>query len=103
MISIRIDVDYMRLEINGHSGFGDEGRDIVCAGVSTLVYTLAQNLRMMLDEDEYEADIDTGHAYIEATPPSILAERCRDFFMFTANGFALLEAEYGQYVQMDYD
>ena len=27
------------IEAAGHSGFGEQGRDVVCAGVSTLIFT----------------------------------------------------------------
>ena len=30
--------------MNGHAGYSEEGSDIVCAGASTLIYTLANSL-----------------------------------------------------------
>ena len=32
------------MKVKGHAGFADPGKDVVCAAVSTLVYTLAQNV-----------------------------------------------------------
>ena len=101
MIQIRMDVEGMRLEIEGHAGYAPIGQDIVCAAVSTLTYTLAQNLALMLCADEYTADLENGHAYIEARPPETLAELCRGIFMTIANGYAMLEAQYGQYIQFE--
>ena len=40
--------DRLFLTIEGHSNFGNYGEDIVCAGISTLAYTL---LNCMLDEE----------------------------------------------------
>jgi len=101
MIQIRIDVEGMRLEIDGHAGYAPEGQDIICAAVSTLAYTLAQNLALTLCSDEYTAEFKTGHAHIEARPPEALAEQCRGIFMTIANGLTMLEAQYGQYIQFE--
>lgn len=103
MTSIRVDVDGMRLEIIGHAGYATKGQDIVCAAVSTLTYTLAQNLALMLCMDEYSAQFNEGYAYIEANPPETSAEQCRGIFMTIANGYAMLAAQYGQYIQFEGD
>lgn len=34
-----------QLLVEGHAGFAERGKDVVCAGVSALVCTLAENLR----------------------------------------------------------
>ena len=36
--------DYRHLHINGHAGFDELGRDIVCAGVSAITYALMNYL-----------------------------------------------------------
>ena len=40
MIEARYDSDELILSLTGHAGYAPIGQDIVCAGVSTLVYTL---------------------------------------------------------------
>ena len=101
MIQIHIDVEGMRLEAKGHAGYAPPGQDIVCAAVSTLVYTLAQNLMLMLHPDEYSAKFEEGYAYIEAHPPEASAERCRGVFMTIANGLNMLAAQNDQYIQLE--
>lgn len=101
MINVRIDVEGMRLEVKGHAGYAPAGHDIICAAVSTLAYTLAQNLALTLCMDEYSAQFEDGYAYIEANPPETSAEQCRGIFMTIANGFAMLAAQYGQYIQFE--
>ena len=48
MITVIIDKDENKrinaIYMNGHSGFSTSGTDIVCAGASTLFYTLANSL-----------------------------------------------------------
>lgn len=40
MIVAEYDPEELILKVSGHSGYAVRGKDIVCAGVSTLVYTL---------------------------------------------------------------
>lgn len=101
MINIHVDVEGMRLDIAGHAGYAPEGQDIVCAAVTTLAYTLAQNLMLTLHPDDYTAELDIGFAHIEANPPETSAEQCRGIFMTIANGLALLAEQYGQYIQFE--
>ncbi len=46
------------MQIIGHAGYADKGKDIVCAGISTLAFTFIQMLDRysdMLTQYEYEA------------------------------------------------
>lgn len=37
--------------MNGHAGYAEEGQDIVCAGASTLLYTLVNSLERVCGLD----------------------------------------------------
>ena len=104
MISIQLDVEGMRLEIDGHANAAPKGEDMICAAVSTLAYTLAYNLELMLNKSEYTAEMDDGHALIEARPHPIQnpiqAEKCMDLFMTIGNGLCMLAGEYDQHIQI---
>lgn len=39
-IQIEESEDKFKIVVNGHSGYGPRGKDIVCAGISTLSFTL---------------------------------------------------------------
>ena len=41
-----VTIENNRLSVVGHAGYGKVGYDIVCAGISTLVFTLEQNLKL---------------------------------------------------------
>lgn len=104
MITVKIDVEGMRLTVEGHANYAPLGQDIICSAASMLAYTLAQNLALTLYPDDFIAEFDDeGRAYIEAHPPDDLVDRCQFVFMTIANGFALLEAQYGQYIQLEGD
>lgn len=44
MITIRYEPDTGALRVTGHAGYAACGRDIVCAAVSGILYTLVANL-----------------------------------------------------------
>lgn len=101
MITVKVNVADMRLELEGHAEFAPMGEDMVCAAVSTLVYTLQHNLMLMLYPEDYTADIAEGHVYIEAHPPDQLREACRNIFMVIVNGLFLVEANFNQCIQIE--
>lgn len=54
---IRVHKQNNELCVFGHADYDVRGRDIVCAGVSTLIYTLAESLEVLTDaEIEYMDD-----------------------------------------------
>lgn len=53
-----------RIIIHGHAGYAEHGKDIVCAGISTLAQTLIQSLDILTD-DEIEFYIDEQSATID--------------------------------------
>lgn len=66
---IRIEIfkdhgEYKGFKVSGHSGYADEGSDIVCASVSALVINTVNSLEKFT-EDEFESNIDENGALIE--------------------------------------
>jgi len=49
MIEVRYDRHHGRLQLQGHAGSAPKGEDLVCAAVSALCCTLAENLRKRED------------------------------------------------------
>ena len=45
---IEIEIEQFKITVKGHSGYDEIGKDIVCAGVSTLAQTLRGELQMRL-------------------------------------------------------
>ena len=58
------------IRIKGHAGTAEKGKDLVCAGVSTLAYTLAQNVADFSDKLKISPTINMreGNANIRFTP-----------------------------------
>lgn len=61
MIEVRIRPE--RIKISGHAGYAEPGKDIVCAGVTTLTQTLIQSIEDLTD-DKIEYRISPGRVDI---------------------------------------
>ena len=53
-----------RITINGHANYAEQGKDIVCAGVSVLVQTLIQSVEE-LTADKIQYDMQPGTVHIK--------------------------------------
>lgn len=97
MIHIEFDNDkenrMLSLNVYGHAGAGEYGKDIICASASVLVYTLANNLNNIVDDDSVEED---GHAFIRCKANV----RNMNAFKVIQVGFELLAEQYPQNVEL---
>ena len=88
----------LRLEARGHAGYAPAGQDIVCAGASTLMQTLAY---LLAGEENAHSDVwdeEEGPrlAVTAGTPRSPWVEGA---FAFAKAGFALLAERYPDHVR----
>lgn len=105
MIDIRITYSGKRysVEICGHAGYGEPGKDIVCAGVSALTYALANYLLASKNVCHPEIEDDgnfcmsciLGDYYSGAG-----ADKAREVLGAMEQGYHLLEKEYPGHVKM---
>lgn len=70
-IALRQDEKCAQFIISGHAGYDENGKDIVCAGISTLTNTLANMVRMWAEADLIPLwmiwpDDDPHHIYVES-------------------------------------
>ena len=92
MIEVRIRPEQM--EISGHAGYAELGKDIVCAGVTALMQTLIQSIDD-LTEDKIEYRISPGKAEIEYRNLSEKSKTLVDSFFV---GIRLIADEFPNYV-----
>lgn len=69
-VALRQDERSAQFIVSGHAGYDDKGKDIVCAGISTLTNTLANLVRRLGDEKLVSLwmvwpDEDPHHIYVE--------------------------------------
>lgn len=80
------------VEARGHANYRGEGRDIVCASISMLLYTLAAGL-----EGAKDLRLESGDARVSATesPDNLRA------FELIAKGFEMLSRQYPENVKLN--
>lgn len=60
---IEVRVRKSHIQVSGHAGHAPPGQDIVCAGVTALVQTLAESIQT-LTEDKIKYEVSPGRADI---------------------------------------
>ena len=104
MINIRyteFDGVAMTVQVTGHAHYAEEGKDIVCAGVSALLCTLADNIERI--SDVHAIKLDKGDAIVSCVP---LADRMIETvitFGTIVRGFRLMESAYPDHVKLTED
>lgn len=89
-VALRQDERSAQFIVSGHAGYDERGKDIVCAGISTLVNTLANMVRMWADaklipiwmiwpdDDPHHIYVETGgDPAINSALDSIITEFCQ--------------------------
>lgn len=94
MIEVRIRPE--RIEISGHAGYAEYGKDIVCAGVTALTQTLIQSIENLTD-DEIEYRISPGKVEVEY---GNLSEKSKTLVDSLFVGICLIAEEFPEYVKV---
>jgi len=101
MITARVEhkPEYWVLELAGHSEY-NPGNDIVCAGASSLAYTLAQAVcDLDIPHDIY---FELGDARIIASPQTKSKKRDTELiFKAFCKGLVMLEEQYPDNIQVE--
>ena len=99
-------VTYKRSEysvsIRGHAGSNEPGRDLVCAAVSILTYTLSGAIDRMLTDNLASSgviQIDPGDTDISCNPNDNYKDKASIIMDSICRGFVLLSDNYPQYIQ----
>ena len=91
MTRVYYEPENYRLMIRGHAGAGQFGEDLVCAGISTLGWTLIRAALMRDDyHAAYRADDGTGVIDVRCEPEETAREACRVMFETIAGGLELI-------------
>lgn len=87
------------LEVSGHAGFAENGKDIVCAGVSITAQALAATL---CQTDGVMCDVkkEDGRMFIVCRPARQIKRYVDALFDMAHTAFELLAEEYPKHVQV---
>ena len=81
--------------VEGHAGYAEHGKDIVCSAISSLHYSFLLWLEMA--EIEFES-VDDG----EKVGVSVIDKRARDCYNMVIAGFDGIAYQYGKNVKIIY-
>lgn len=87
---IRIEVKKKEITVKGHAGFADAGKDIVCASVSSIIYTTVNGI-FNIDKSAIKFEEDSKLLKISLMHPSTVVTILLD------NMVGLLEELENQY------
>ena len=88
---------YSGFECTGHSGYAQQGEDIVCASVSVLLETLVSSIQD-LTEDEISYDINYGDARLTYKDLSEKSRTLIDSFFIGCCGIVECYPEYARII-----
>ena len=95
---------YNRLTVEGHAYSGEPGHDLVCAGASTLAYTLAANVANLADNGharDVTMNLAHGNAEIGCNIRSGSKYIVMRIFESICVGFEILAKDYPEYIKYE--
>ena len=104
MINVRYIPEEYSLEVSGHAGYAEAGKDIVCAGASALTMALMQSAFANDDMNaSYYIDNVNADIMVQCDPLEDARERCSQMFEIIMNGFRALCTDYPEYIRLEDD
>ena len=94
MIAVSVRLDGITIE--GHAGYAEPGKDIVCAGVTALTQTLIRSMQG-LTRDEIKYEVSPGRADIHYGNLSEEGKLLIDSFFL---GICSIEQDFPQYIMI---
>ena len=95
MIAVSVRKD--GIKIQGHAGYAENGKDIVCAGVTALVQTLIKSIEG-LTQDKIQYEISPGRVDIHCRDLSEAGKLLVDSFFI---GICLIADEFPDHVRIE--
>lgn len=99
MINIAYDGGYS-LQIDGHAGQAPKGQDLVCAGASTLLFSLAEYLERNRDRCEsLHISLKSGQGCVAAHPNAEFKKEAHAAFLTVIAGYKHLAHTFPEYIR----
>lgn len=93
---IVVNVSEEKITLDGHAGYAEPGKDIVCAAVTALTQTLIQSIENLTD-DKIEYRISPGKVEVEYRNLSEKSKTLVDSFFI---GICLIAEEFPEHVKV---
>ena len=94
---IVVSISATNIQVDGHAGYAEPGKDIICSAVSALTFNLIKSIESLTkDKIKYQADT-PGHINIEFENLSEQSKLLVDSFFI---GISEVASAYPEYVQI---
>ena len=108
MTTVRFETDQekgvLSMEVIGHTGFAEAGKDPVCAGASVLAMTAAQCVKSMEEAGRLKKKahivIRNGRVLVTAKPKPEYLQEIRHLFWVAETGMQLLTEAYPDNIEI---
>ena len=97
----KTDNSFVGFRVSGHSGYAEEGSDIVCAGISVLTINFINSVDSFTD-DKFILNENPDKALIEFKFKSESSEQSQLLFKSLALGLSDLYEENKDFISLDY-
>ena len=94
---IVVTCNHNRITVHGHADYAEQGKDIVCAGISAITQSFIVSVEELTDE-QIKYDISPGRADIYIGNPGEVAQLLIGSFLI---GCRLVAEEYPEYVRIE--
>ena len=104
MTKVYYNIDQLYLHCSGHAGGGPEGKDIICAGISTLNMALLNMLNEEADQGHMTVDwsLQQGELIVKAKPKTAYYRKtAKDYFRVIIIGLKAMEQHYPKNISME--
>ena len=91
--------ELLGFHVHGHSGYADEGEDIVCAAISSAVYLVINTVTDVLHIDA-DVEVDRGDSVLRISSKN--AESCRVLLQGLKLHLLNLEEQYSKFIIVKY-
>lgn len=100
MITVTFKPKEHELSVAGHANYAEEGKDIVCAAVSILFYSLVASIEEEMLEGNLTKEIKKGESILRCTPKKGYEGTIELIFWTILNGLSLMAEAYPDYVNL---
>ena len=106
-ITFTEDAEILSLRVEGHAGYAEIGKDIVCSSASILAYTVAKIVNDALAKGWLKVPpimtIESGKTLVLCEPLPEHFLEVESAYNFAKEGFQLLSQNYSEYVKLRLD
>lgn len=104
MIDVVYHRDYYRVTVKGHAGFDEQGKDLICAGASVLLHTMAAAVTNLAADKKVHHPIirtEKGEGEVSCVPHNRYRASVRLMFDTVCGGFELLARSYPEHISYE--